>query len=66
MFDVSAMIAQFVVTDAVFFKIGLDVTYCGFRDVIQGFLRQKRLMGGHDDIRHGDQAGKEVVVQDVP
>ena len=51
-FNVSAAIAQFIITDAVIFKIRQDVVHGRLGNVIQGFFRQKGLMGGDNHIGH--------------
>ena len=35
-----------------------------FRNVVQGFLREKALVGGQDDVVEGEQARQGVVVND--
>lgn len=42
-----------------------DVMEGDFRNVVQGFLCEKTLVGGQDDVVEGEQAGKGVVVNDL-
>ena len=43
-----------------------DIVYRSLGDVGQRLLGQKRLVGGHDDVGHGDESGQGIVLQDVP
>ena len=42
-----------------------NVAHGGLCDVFQCLFRQKCLMGGDNDIGHGDQSGEGVVLQNV-
>lgn len=64
-FDVAAAVAQLVVAQAVVFKIRTDIADRCLGDVVQRVLRQEGLVGGDDDVGHGDQPGQQVVAEDV-
>ena len=63
--DITAAITQLILTDPVVVEAGPDIAHCRFRDVVQRFFRQKRLMGCHDHIGHGDQPGQQFIIQDM-
>ena len=63
--QLSAFIAQFVFTDA-FRQKRPDVAESGFSDVCQRFPGQEGLVGGYDDVGHGDQPRQGIVLHDVP
>lgn len=65
LFDITAVITEFIVADAVIFIIRNEIVYRRFRDIVQGLFCQESLMRGHNDVRHGDQAGQGIIAQDM-
>ena len=56
--------AELVFTASVIEQIR-NIAYRGLGNVLQRLLRQKGLMGGDDDIGHGDETGEGIVLQNV-
>lgn len=64
-FYVAAAVAELVVAEPVLLKAGEDVVDGCLGDVVQRLLRQEGLMGGDNDVGHGDEAREKLVIEDV-
>ena len=59
-----APVAELIYTLSFSLKLK-DIFYRGFGNVRKGFFGQEGLVGGYDDIRHGDQPCKYVIGYDM-
>ena len=61
----AAAVADFIILISFAAEELQEVIHCCACDIVQGFLRQESLMGGDDDVGHGNEADQLIILHHV-